>query len=373
MSEETQPRAPRRRLLFAVTATLALLTALLALAPLASAAYDPVAGGATKLSLDRGFLTLLKQNKVKLLGKESAKLKGKTVTFPVSGGKLDPTTAKGFVEHAGALVFAVGKKSLPLSALQLKTTQRHSPFSVKVGGGQLKLASAAKISTAREGFGMKVKVATLKLSAKVAERLDKKLRLRNVFQEGQTIGSTVTKVRPATVAVAEGGKVNFIFDPATAAKLQSLFVAINPIFPAEHPGPFTLPIFTGTISPSASEGTIQTLGSIELVQIGGGQVFLREAWAELSAGAYSPELELDPSPPYAGKVGRTPVGALSLAGAAIASNPSARTIGVTNARVIMGANLAAAFNEAFAKPIGKGSVFAAGDPLGTLSFTAQAQ
>jgi hypothetical protein len=372
MSEETQPRAPRRRLLFAVTATLAL-TALLALAPLASAAYDPVAGGATKLSLDRGFLTLLKQNKVKLLGKESARLKGKTVTFPVSGGKLDPTTAKGFVEHAGALVFAVGKKSLPLSALQLKTTQRHSPFSVKVGGGQLKLASAAKISTAREGFGMKVKVATLKLSAKVAERLDKKLRLKGVFKEGQTIGSTVTKANPQTVAVAESGKVNFTFNPATAAKLQALFVAVNPIFPAEHPGPFTLPIFTGTISPTASEGTIQTLGSIELVQIGGGQVFLHEAWAELSAGAYSPELELDPSPPYAGKVGRTPVGALSLAGASISSDPSARTIGVTNASLAMDANLATAFNEAFAKPQGKANVFAAGEPFATLTFTAQAQ
>jgi hypothetical protein len=39
----------------------------------------------------------------------------------------------------------------------------------------------------------------------------------------------------------------------------------------------------------------------------------------------------------------------------------------------MGPNLAAAFNEAFAKPIGKPDVFHAGEPLGTISFTAQAQ
>jgi hypothetical protein len=39
----------------------------------------------------------------------------------------------------------------------------------------------------------------------------------------------------------------------------------------------------------------------------------------------------------------------------------------------MGANLAAAFNDAFAKPLGKANVFVAGDPLGTISFTAQAQ
>ena len=39
----------------------------------------------------------------------------------------------------------------------------------------------------------------------------------------------------------------------------------------------------------------------------------------------------------------------------------------------MQANLAQAFNEAFAKPLGKANVFAAGEPLGTVSFTAQAQ
>jgi hypothetical protein len=235
------------------------------------------------------------------------------------------------------------------------------------------MASAKSLVVTREGFADKVAVSTLKLSSKVAGRLDKKLRLKGVFKAGQLIGSTITKANPQTVAVAESGKVNFTFDPATAAKLQSLFVAINPIFPAEHPGPFTLPIFTGTISPSATEGTIQSLGSIELVQIGGGQVFLREAWAEIGSGAYSPELELDPSPPYPGKQGRVPVGALGLAGAAVAADPAARTIGVTDATVTMGANLAAAFNEAFAKPLGKTNVFAAGEALGTISFMAQAQ
>ena len=264
-------------------------------------------------------------------------------------------------------------RRIPLTSLQLKTSQKHAPFSAKFGGGQLKVASTTKLVVSREGFGDRVKVSTLKLSAKVATRLNKKLRLKNVFESGQPIGTTVTRANPQTAAVAESGKASFVFDPSTAAKLQSLFVAINPVFQAEHPGPFTLPIFTGTISPTASEGTIQTLGSIELVQIGGGQVFLREAWVELSTGAYSVELELAPSPPYPGKQGRVPVAALSLAGAGVSADPRARTVGVTNASVTMDANLAQAFNEAFAKPQGKGAVFAAGEPLGTVSFVAQAQ
>jgi hypothetical protein len=354
-------------------AALILTLALFVHASLAQATYNPLSSGATKITLDKSFLALLKQNGVKLSGKDGATLKAGRVTFPVSGGKFDPRTSNGFIEHAGALFFQVGHRQVRLTSLQLKTTQRHAPFSAKFGGGQLKVASTSKLTVTREGFADKVKVATLKLSSKVATRLNKKLRLKDIFKVGQPIGTAVTRANPQTVAVAEKGKAGFVFDPGTAAKLQSLFVAINPIFPAEHPGPFTLPIFTGTISPNASEGTIQTLGSIELVQIGGGQVFLREAWAELGVGAYAPELELAPSPPYGGKLGRVPVGTLSLAGATGSTDPGARTVAVTNAAVSMGANLAAAFNEAFAKPQGREDVFHAGDPLGTLSFTAQAE
>jgi hypothetical protein len=370
MSDQTQASRGRGR---AATALAGALVALLAIAPAAQATYNPISSGATKLTFAKPFLSLLKANKIKLMGKEGATFKGTTASFPVSGGKFDPTTSNGFVEHGGALFFKAGAQKVPLTSLQLKTTQKHAPFSAKFGGGQLKVAAAAKLAVSREGFGNKIKVSTLKLSAKVATRLDKKLRLKDVFKAGQLLGSAVTKANPQTVALAEAGKVNFTFDPATAAKLQGLFVAINPISPAEHPGPFTLPIFAGTMAPNASEGTVETLGSIELLQIGGGQVFMREAWAELSAATLSVELELDPSPPYPGKQGRVPVGTLSLAGAAVSPDPSARTIGVANATVSMGANLATAFNEAFAKPQGKANVFAAGDPLGALSFVAQAQ
>jgi len=355
-----------------LTVALALL-ALLTVAPAAQATYNPISSGTTKLALAKPFLALLKENGIKLSGSGGATLKAGTATFPVSGGKFDPTTSYGFVEHTGALFFRAGKQKVPLTSLQLKTTQKHAPFSAKFGGGQLKVASTAKLTVSRVGFGDKVQVATLKLSSKVATRLNKKLRLKNVFVAGQPIGTAVTMANPQTVAVADSGKANFVFDPGTAAKLQSLFVAVNPVFAAEHPGPFTLPLFTGTISPTASEGTVQTLGSLEFIQQGGGQVFLREAWVELSTGAYSVELELSPSPPYGGKQGRVSVGTLSLAGAALSAEPIARTVGVANASISMGANLAAAFNDAFAKPQGKSDVFHAGEALGSISFTAQAQ
>jgi hypothetical protein len=347
------------------------LACLLALAPLAQADYDPLASGSTRLSLDRSFLALLKQNGVKLSAVAPAKLRAGNVTFPVSGGKFDPTAARGTIEHDGALRFGKGNRSLPLGALQLKTTQRHSPFSVKAGGSQLKLAAAESMAVSRQGFGDKVKVSKLSLSAKVATRLGKKLRLRGLFKEGQALGSALTRAQPQTIAVLGKGKAELTFDPAILAKLNSLFVAVNPIFPAEHPGPFTLAIFGGTIAPDASQGTIETQGALEFLQLGGGQVFWKEPGLDLTTRSFSAEVEVLPSPPYAGKAGRVAVAALAAASAS--ADPKQRTVTVSNAALSLDAGTAATFNEVFAKPQGKDGVFAGGEALGALSFVAQGQ
>jgi hypothetical protein len=348
------------------------MTVLAVAAPLARADYDPLGSGTTRLTLDRGFLSLLKQNGVKLSAAAPAKLEGGTASFPVSGGKFDPTNAKGTVEHEGALVFKAGNRTIPIKALQLKTIQQHSPLSAKVGGNQLKLATAKGLAVAREGFGDKVTVSTLYLSAKLATRLGKKLRLKGVFEEGQPFGRTLTKVQPETITVLGEGRAELALDPGIEAKLKSLFVAVNPIFPAEHIGNvFTLPVFGGTIAPDASIGTLETSGSLELLQLGGGQVFWSEDWLDLGAKTASPEVNTQPSPPYGGKVGRVVIA--DLGAGEISSNPTARTVAVQNAPLTLGATTAQTFNDVFAKPQGKDGVFVPGEALGSVSFAAQGQ
>ncbi len=354
-------------------ATIALLATalLLALATGARAAYDPLGSGQTKLILDRGFLTALKREGAKLSALAPAKLRGDTVSFPVAGGKFDPLAANGTVEHEGALLFRAGKRSIPLKALQLKTTQRRAPLSAKVGGSQLKLASAGGLEVARQGFGDKVAVADLAISAKLATRLGKKLHLRGAFAAGEPLGSTLTTAQPETVALLSRGSVALTLDPACAAKLGSLFVAVNPIFPAEHPGgAFSLPIFGGTIAPDGSQGTIQTSGSLELLQLGGGQLFWAESWLDLAAGSASPEVEALPSPPYAGKLGRLSIAGLKLTG--VSANAKARAVSAAGT-LSLDAGTAQSLNELFAKPQGKSDVFVAGEALGSVSFVAQGQ
>jgi hypothetical protein len=334
----------------------------------AAASYDPLASGTTRLSLDKSFLGLLREHGVKLEGREGARVKGRVLSFPVSGGKFDPAAEKGTVEHQGTVLFKAGARKLALGALQLKTTRPHTPLSAKVGGGQLKLASTAGLAVTRAGFGSKAKTSTLALSAKLATRLAKRLHLRGVFAAGRPLGTAVTRTVPATVAIVPTGRLTFAPDPAFLSTLDSHFVSLNPIAPAElAPGPlFSFPIAPeGQLAPDATSGTLRLAGELEFLQLGGGQVFWHEPWLDPAAHGITVEADVEPSPPYPGKQGRIAV--LGLGAGVVSSDPGARTIAVAGAPLTLQAAAAAAFNEAFAE--GEGA-FGAGEAVGTVSFRA---
>jgi hypothetical protein len=337
----------------------------------ADAAYDPIASGTTTLKLAPSFTSLLKEARVRLEGRGGVTVRGASVTFPVAAGKLEPVEASGTIEHEGSLVFLAGRRRLPLRSLQLKTTRRNSPFATKLGGGQLKLTSKARLASARKGFGTSFKTTAMRLSAKVATRLDKKLHLHGTFAEGQMLGTASTSVEPQTVGLAPTGKVELTLDPAFAAKLQSFFVAVNPIFPGEHPGAFTFPIGGGVLSPSGQSGVVKTTGGIEFIQVGGGQFFIRDLEPELAAAGATAEYQLilagsAPGPNAAGPL-------LGLGPGAFAAEPAARTIASSGAPLTLSPTVAQAFDEAFCRPLDRPDAFAAGEVLGTIAYTASAE
>jgi hypothetical protein len=345
---------------------------MLVAAPPAPAAYDPVAGGSTTIVLAPSFRAKLHRHGVRLVARGGARLDGAKVTFPVSGGKLDPVAARGVVEHAGGLVFVAGTRRLPLRGLVLKTSQVRSPLAAKFGGGKLKIASSSQLATARSGFGLRARVRSIALSGKVATRLGKKLRLHGVFQEGDPFGSTVTDIQPARVAILAGERATLVPAPAFLAKLNELFVSLNPIAPAElAPGSvFTFPIVGGDLAPDASGGSLKLGGSLEFLQLGGGQIFWTEPVLDLDSRLASAEVDFEPSPPHPGKEGPLPV--LGLGGGAPGADPSRRVISLEGAGMNLTAETAAAFNEAFAESQGRSEVFLAGEAFGNVSFAAQA-
>lgn len=353
---------------WAVLSLLAFLVA--SIAPVsASASSDPLASGTTKLILDLDFQHLLASHGIELLGAAPASRSGATLVLPVSGGTLDPVAKQGEIDNEGTLVFARGARRLPLRDLVVKT--KRQPLIAKVGGGQLKLATAAKLSFTRPGFGSSFAARGLRLSAKLATRLAKKLRLHGVFEQGQPLGSLRVETQPQTLAVLPTGKATLTPDPAFLAKLDGLFVSLNPIAPAERAaGPvFSFPIVGGgALAPDARLGTLRAGGALEFLQLGSGQLFWTEPWFETGASQVLAEARIEPSPTFPGKLGQLPI--LALAAGAVSADPGARTIAVTGAPLALNATSAAHFNLAFAA--GK-EVFHGGEALGSLTFTAQSQ
>lgn len=335
------------------------------LAPAAKAEYDPIGGGTTKLALDKSFSSFLERNGISLTAKAPAKAKGKTFTLPISGGVFDPTIGMGSIDQEGTLFFQGDKGKVPLREIGVKT--KASPLIAKVGGSQLKVASSSVRKAKREGFDSSYSAKQLKLSAKVATRLNKKLRPKNEFKAGQTIGSLLVKTQPQLVTIKEEGKATISIDPAFFAKLDSRFVSLNPLFPAERFGlEFSFPIAKGgAIAPNGAEGTLRSTGAIELLQLGAGQLFWKDSWLDLTTKQDTAEVDIEPTPAFPGKLGR--VGVLDLGQTAFASDPKARTIATSGAPLTLQAQAAGQLNLAFAQ--GQ-AVFARGELVGVLGFAA---
>jgi hypothetical protein len=341
------------------------------LAPVAQATYDPIGSGTAKLTLDKGFVAQMKREGVKVTAIAPAKLSSGAIVLPVSGGTIDPTLAKGETETEGTVLFASGSRKVPLRSIEVKT--KKTPLYAKVGGSQLKVAKARSTSFKREGFASGFAAKGLTLTEKVATRLNKKLRTKDFFHEGQLIGTLKSQAQPQLVSILPQGQATVVPDPAFLAKLKSLFVSLNPISPAElSAGPvLRFPIAGGgQLAPDGSAGTLRTAGAIELLQLGAGQVFQREYWFDLGAKSTVAEVDVEPTPAFPGKLGQIGVFGIDMSRASVTSEPKSRTISVSGASLTLAAQSAQTFNEAFAA--GK-AVFGTGEAFGVVSFAAVGQ
>jgi hypothetical protein len=406
MKQATQPVRGRGTVLTAVAIAVAAVASLV-LAPLASAASNPVAtGSTTTITLNSGFVKKLKKSKVKLTGISPATVKGKTVTLPIEEGSLE-VNGQGTLTHAGGLKFKAGKKTATLKALVLDTTK--SSLSGKLGGKSLKIASVSGVTATRAGFGTTVTVAAMKLTGKAATELNKKLGFTGKKKKGkrastskstpkpfkgnQVLGGASSVTQPKTLGVLPTGKATLVADLGTLAKFGGLGITPAPIAPAEivslTPPTFAFPLAAeGTISPLANAGTTKSSGGIKLAQekIPGTLTItltLTNIWVDLATQKATAEVTIESSNPgiakAPGNLGRASIANLAInPGATVTSNPTAHTVTVSNATATLQGVTAETLNATFApeEPPASGKhkeVFKEGDVLGTFSFTAQTE
>lgn len=392
MRDETRPLMSRGAKL-SVAATVAALIALLALAPLASAASDPVASGKTTITLDNGLYKKLKKSHVKVTAVKPATVKGKKITLPIKaeGSTMDPTTGAGKLNHKGGFKLKAGKRKVVVKNLVLDTTKKS--LSGKVGKKNLKIAVVAGASIVRDGFGLDVVAKKLKLTKKAAKQLNKALD-ENVFKANRSLGSARASEQPETVTIT-GGSATLTTSLATVKKLKEDNVEINLVAPANlaalgPPPAFSFPVSGGSTAPDASKGVVQTNGGLQLVQdwskFGKGKttMTLNAIWVDLGTHVATVEVTVESTlSPEAnlGALGRSSIADVSMTGATVKSNSTSLTVTVENASATLQAVTAETLNSLFAKPAKEfegatktpAQTFAAGDPLGTFTFTAQTQ
>lgn len=427
MSDVTQPHTARGTKLLAACLATAMI-ALLAFAPFASAAADPVASGSATVTFSSGFTKTLKKFGIKLTKTGSAKVSKKKATFTVTGGSLDPTTGIGSVTLGGGLQFKAGKKKAPVKALVLDTSKKRLTATV-AGKKNTKTASISGFTFARNGFGVNLSVKKLKLTGSAASQLNKKLgftgkskgksgkgaRLSKSpakpFKGNQLLGSAASETQPSTVAVVPTGNAKLSLAPSALKKLKHVGtppfpegaspveVQLSPIAPTTFDIPTltaAFPIGGGTIGPTAQAGTLQTAGGLQLVQNlepvtgkPGDKTTLQLGNIWIDFGTKQATVEVTITNPVTakanlGNLGRVSIADISLTGATVTSDPAARTVSVQNASATLQALTAGTLNAVFIEGLEKNEKgeptpfagqekFAAGDPLGTFSFTAQTQ
>ena len=425
MTEATQPRMARGTKLTAGILA-AVLFAMLAFAPFASAAPDPVESGKTTVTFNNKWTKYLKTFGIKIQKVAPAKVGWKKGSFNVTGGEMDPTNGLGTLTLAGGFKFKAGKKTAVVKGLVLDTGR--SVLTGKVGGKKVKIAKLAGLSYSRNGFGVNVNLKKLKLLNAGATQLNKKLGFAKgkpkPFLKNKLIAKSASTDQPSTVTLLPANNLVYDGDATLLGKLSNVETKVETIDPTTASGTsYSSPITGGTISPTASAGTIMSSGGLKLVQqLTKGPsttITLGSFYVDLSAKTVTVEViaesdaEVEGKKPLnLGNLGRSSVADLTLEGATVVADPTNRTVLVQNAKGTLQPVSAEVLNgfvsvykgyaetvtyltqkgkaelegksEAEADAIGKAAAKIAGekvaeneiksgDTLGTFSFMAQAQ
>jgi hypothetical protein len=384
MTNALQP-ATARRWTPILVGLAALLIALLALAPAASAARDPISSGATDLHMKKGFLRKLSNAGITVSGIQGGTTTGTKIGLIVGEGMLDPTNIQGHIEPQGGFKLALGNRGVPIYGLTVNTVK--GAVYASVAKAHMQLATFADPIVTREGFGVNFKSVQLVLTEKATRRISNRLGLKENkrLKAGRVLSNLYASAQPKTVTILPQGDVVLTPNAATLAKFAAkgvkLPTGLAPIAPATAPTAATLqfPISGGTLAPNGSEGTLQTVGGVEITKKTATlspQVKLNNITVDLGTKAATVELEILPAPPFPGATGRASIADLTLPTGSVVANPGTRQIAITGAEAKLQAVAASTLNSVFNQPAPEpppSSNFVVGDPFGTFSLVAQAE
>jgi hypothetical protein len=362
----------------------AVVAALLAFVPAASAARDPISGGTTDLHMKKGFLKKLTNLGVGVAGVSTGQVGGSKISLPVGEGMFDPTTAQGHITSPGGFQLVKGARSVAITGVQVNTVR--GALYATIAHAHMQFGTLSPLTTGREGFGARIKAGQLTLSQKAATRISNQLGLQGGRRiDARVMSNEFSTTVPSSLTILPQGEATLGAGPAAFKKLGEKGVdpssGIKPITPAKNSKvtQFTFPITGGTVATDYNSGTVTTSGGIEILKKGktlSPTMKIVNFNIEFAQKTASVEMEITPNPPFQGAVARGPIVDLTFPSNSLQSNPTTRQITVKGAEAKLQANMASTLNSVFdqgGETPPSNSDFAAGELFGTFSMTLQAQ
>jgi hypothetical protein len=348
-----------RRARLGTLAAAALAGGALAAAPSAQGATVAVEDGQTNLHLNATTAGALSDLGVTVAPVGPATADGLRVSFPIDGGRIDPETAAGVVDHDGGLAFRAGGTTVRVTDFTVRTNVARPSLTARVGNGRIRLldldlANAAVIRRGPGRVGTWAVRIRSTLTAQAAAALN--AAFGSELAAGIPIGRVDLRAFPAEVDF-DGGATTLALDPGTAAALTGLGIAPSVIAPATAgPAGLAFPITGGNLATGELLGRIPHSGGIALTA-GSTRVELRSFVIDLGENSSALVAQV-------GGTSTTVPLALDLSAAKVGLSRGKAV--VNNAKVALSPEAATALNAAF-----RTSALRAGLALGTARVVAE--
>jgi hypothetical protein len=320
-----------------LVALFAALVACLAVAAPAGASTVKLAGGYTTLKLYPATAAALKSLGVNVSLVRPATVSHGGVSFPITGGRIDPATAAGVIAHQGGLVLSAGGTRVRLTSFNVRVGA-HSSLSALIGRTRVRVrifnldTSRARIT--RSGLGTHVTGVRATLTGLAARALNGAFHV-HAFTAGLPFGTVSVHAVPAQFIIQKGS-TTLALDPGTAQALTMLGVSVAPIAPASAGSSgIAFPITGGLVDAKTLVGQIRHSGGLEL-KAGSTTVDLSNFYINVNA-----------TPDLTAQLGSARVSILSLDLSGLTEHVSGRTITLGGVVAKLTAGAAAALNHAF--------------------------
>jgi hypothetical protein len=340
-----------------------LVLAALALVPAAAAQAQPLENVDAQLQLNAGLTKKLSREGVRLTALKPAQARGRNLVLPVNEASLEARYGSGYLSLGGGFRWRTGKKVATLRRLLLNVEKRS--FTAVVNGTAMKLAELPPQQLTLTNFDFTEALASMKLTGRAASTLNRRLGLQGVFKAGRSLGTATATGRFQELQVTGGG-ITLTVDDAFRKKLQSVEADVRtPTLSVAVEGGRLTSGLSGFVSAETGLSFFQTASSEH------GEAFDRTisfintvVSLETHSVRGTANVSFEPPRlPYTAPLATIPDAPIQL-------NTETGEASATLPMALDGA-LASLLNETVGASRGKPALFAAGEPFGTVSFTAR--